>query len=273
MRRPAEPDIAGVVVAAGRSSRFGGSRPKQFLLLDGRPLLEHAVAALHEQPDVAAIVVVLPPEMIDGPEAGRVRALPGVSCVAAGGATRDASVRNGLAAAPALPYALVHDAARPMAGAPLVRRVIEATRACGAAVPVVPVPDTVKRVGPDGLVVETIDRTPLRAAQTPQGARRDWLDEALAQAARDGVSVTDEACALERAGRPVRVVDGDPANRKITSPEDLAALRGRPEGEAMGLRVGIGFDVHRFAEGRKLVLGGLAFEDETGLEGLSLIHI
>jgi 2-C-methyl-D-erythritol 2,4-cyclodiphosphate synthase len=136
------------------------------------------------------------------------------------------------------------------------------------------VPDTVKRVSESGSkddgpwVEETLDRERLRLAQTPQGGRVDWLIDALDRAKAEGCHVTDEASALEHAGRRVAGVEGEPGNRKITSREDLdqarRALRAGP-----ALRVGFGFDVHRFADGRKLVLGGVAFPGETGLDGHS----
>jgi 2-C-methyl-D-erythritol 4-phosphate cytidylyltransferase/2-C-methyl-D-erythritol 2,4-cyclodiphosphate synthase len=264
-----QPDFAAVVVAAGRSTRFGGSLPKQFLDVGGRPLLERAVRALRERPAVAGVVVVLPADLLEGPDADRVRGWPGVTAVVAGGPARSDSVRRGLRVVPPLPHVLVHDAARPLAGPDLVERVIEATRIHGAAVPCVPIPDTVKRVDSEGRVEATVDRSTLRAAQTPQGARRDWLVEALDRAAAEGAAVTDEAAALERAGRPVQVVAGDPRNVKITTPEDLAVLRDREGEAAMDVRVGTGFDIHRFAEGRRLVLGGTEFEGETGLLGHS----
>jgi 2-C-methyl-D-erythritol 2,4-cyclodiphosphate synthase len=154
--------------------------------------------------------------------------------------------------------------------------VVEATRRHGAAIPGLPVADTVKHVETDlasGLVLvrKTIERSFLRLAQTPQGARRDWLREALErESARAGLGeVTDEAAALERAGRPVAVVPGDTTNRKITSLEDLELARTHAAGGARDLRIGSGFDVHRFGAARALVLGGVEFPGEPGLVGHS----
>jgi len=118
-------------------------------------------------------------------------------------------------------------------------------------------------------VGETVDRETLRLAQTPQGARVDWLREALDTLSGEGVDVTDEAAALERAGHRVAVVPGDPVNTKITSTEDLDEARRRLAGEDPGLRIGSGFDIHRFGDGRRLMLGGIEFPGETGLEGHS----
>ena len=151
---------------------------------------------------------------------------------------------------------------------------IVATRTHGAAIPGLPVADTVKRLegaDDDGLpwVGETLARDELRLAQTPQGARADWLREALDTMSKDGSEVTDEAAALERAGHRVAVVPGDTANRKITSSADLEEANRRLGGSETGLRIGSGFDIHRFGEGRRLMLGGIEFPGETGLEGHS----
>lgn len=258
---------AGLVVAAGRATRFGGGVPKQFLDLGGSSLVERSVALLSARPGIDGVVLVLAPEEIGGAGA---RSLPGVIDVVAGGASRAASVANGLAALAGFDHVLVHDAARALAPGSVVDRVLAATLEHGAAIPVVPVPDTVKEDDGRGFVVRTVDRVPLRLAQTPQGSRVEWLVDALARAAADGVEVTDEAQALERAGRRVALVAGDRANVKITTPDDLALARAVVGAARPGeLRVGTGFDVHRFGEGRRLVLGGVEFPGERGLEGHS----
>jgi 2-C-methyl-D-erythritol 4-phosphate cytidylyltransferase/2-C-methyl-D-erythritol 2,4-cyclodiphosphate synthase len=264
-----DPDFVGVVVAAGSATRFGGSIPKQFIDLGGRSVLERAVRAIADRPALRGVVVVLPAEEMDGPWAERARDWPGVLTVVAGGTTRTRSVMRGLDAAPQTPFVLVHDAARPLAAAALIERVIEATRAHGAALPGLAVADTVKEVDRAGMVGATLDRASLRLAQTPQGARSDWLRQALAAAEEAGVELTDEAAALERAGHGVAVVSGDPWNRKITSAQDVEALRDKFEEAEMELRVGIGFDIHCFDESRSLVLGGVRFEGEPGLAGHS----
>jgi 2-C-methyl-D-erythritol 2,4-cyclodiphosphate synthase len=118
-------------------------------------------------------------------------------------------------------------------------------------------------------VLETVDRNQFRLAQTPQGSRVDWLREALDHARAEGTDVTDEAAALERVGRKVRVVEGEVRNRKITSTEDLLEARRGLERPGEDLRVGIGYDIHRFGDGRRLVLGGIEFPGEKGLAGHS----
>jgi len=262
------PEVVGVVVAAGRSRRTGGSLPKQFERIDGRTLLERSVRAIADRPAVAGVVVVLPPAELDGERGSTVRSWPGVIAVVAGGSSRAESVRAGLGAVGRAPFVLVHDAARPFVPARVVDDVIAATRRDGAALPALSVVDTVKEVDVDGRCRKTLDRGRLRLAQTPQGSRTEWLARALEDAASAGREVTDEASALELAGHTVTVVPGDPDNRKITTAEDLEVAR-RGARDAGGLRVGSGFDVHRFGPDRVLVLGGVVFPGEPGLEGHS----
>jgi len=256
------------VVAAGRSDRFGGSRAKQFRDLGGHTVLERSVRVLADRPAVSSVVVVLPAGEAEGPVGETVRGWRGVSAVVAGGATRSASVALGVAAARAADFLLIHDAARPLASARLVDAVIDATRRHGAAVPLLPIVDTIKKIDESGCVEGTVDRDRLRRVQTPQGFRRDWLEPALERARREGLAPTDEAAAVELDGRRIAAVAGESQNLKITSPEDLDEARRRFFG-APEMRVGTGFDIHRFGDGRRLVLGGVVFDGERGLEGHS----
>ena len=205
---------------------MGGSRPKAFLELAGEALVLRAARVFDRAPSVSRIVAVVPGEEL---AAARVLLAPvrKVAAVVAGGERRQDSVREGLRQAPAGfgGVVLVHDAARPLVEVDLVEAVACEAAAAGAAVPVAPVVDTVKRVR-DGVVVETLDRASLGSAQTPQGFRFAVLAEAYEAAYRDGVTVTDEAMAVERLGAPVRAVPGSPRNRKITTREDLAWAEG-----------------------------------------------
>jgi len=267
MGQASAPDFTAIVVAAGRAERFGGPLPKQFLEVGGRLVLEHSVDRLASATGVGEVVVVLSAEQIDGEFSDRLRKHPAVLTLVAGGATRAASVAAGLTAVPAgRDYVLIHDAARPLASVALVSRVIEATRSHGAAIPVLGLADTVKRVDSTGRVEATLDRSVLRLAQTPQGAEKKRLIESLEAAMAD--SPTDEAAALEASGHHVATVEGESANIKITSAEDFATVRRRLEG-SVDLRVGTGFDVHRVDPSRPLVLGGVLFENEPGLQGHS----
>ena len=219
--------IGAVIVAAGTSSRMSGL-DKQFALLSGRPVLAHTVGAFEALPEVDAIAVVVNPAT-----AAAVRALGAaagwrkVVAFPPGGARRQDSCANGLAALAAatppgaLDVVLVHDGARPLVSAALIRRGIAAARAHGAAIPGVPARDTVKVVAPDGRIVETPDRSRLRLVQTPQVFRYALLAGAYAAAAARDLAVTDDAALLEALGQQVYVFEGEPRNLKITTPEDL----------------------------------------------------
>lgn len=205
---------------------MGADRPKAFLDLGGQPLVLRAARAFEAAPSVEGIVVVVPESEVD-----RARALlgsvAGLLAVVPGGARRQDSVLEGLKQVPDgfAGVVLVHDAARPFVDTPLIESVIRAAVETGAALPVLALVDTVKRVENDR-VVETLDRNVLAAAQTPQGFRLDVLAAAYEAAFRDRVTVTDEAMAVERLGAPVRAVPGSPSNRKITTPEDLTWAEG-----------------------------------------------
>jgi 2-C-methyl-D-erythritol 4-phosphate cytidylyltransferase len=215
-----------IIAAAGAGRRAGLRTPKQLLRVGGRTLLEHAVARIGAHPEVDAIVVAAP--------RGRTRAVaallrrhPKVAAVVAGGRRRQDSVRAGLRA-PAAREAglvLVHDAARPMVPGRVVADVLRMARRVGAAVPGLAPSDTVKLVAASGRVVRTLPRRRLRLVQTPQAFRADWLREAFEKDRRRGGEATDDASLLEAIGRPVAVVEGDPANFKVTSPGDVRRVR------------------------------------------------
>ena len=223
-RSPATDEtVAAIVLAAGSSSRMGGI-DKIWADLDGTPLVAHPLRAIAATPGVRIVVCVAPRER----HAALGALLEGcgvtVRCVE-GGARRQDSVAQGLAAVPEATLVLVHDGARALLTPDLVMRVLAAARAEGAAVPAIPVSDTIKRVrAEDGVehVIETVDRAALRAVQTPQGFRADVLRRAHAEVTTDA---TDDASIVERLGLPVAVVPGDPTNLKVTTPADLAVAR------------------------------------------------
>jgi 2-C-methyl-D-erythritol 4-phosphate cytidylyltransferase len=219
--------VAALVLGAGRGERLGAGEPKAFVLLDGRPLVAHAIDALLACSAIDRIVPVVPADTLD-----RFAALqPGLAdparvCPAvAGGDRRQDSLRAGLEAAGDCALVAVHDAARPLVRAPDVARVIAAAQGGGAAILAVPARDTVKLVH-EGHVRETPPRSTCWAAQTPQVVRRDWLAEALDKAERDGFEATDDAELVERLGLPVSVVEGRASNLKITVDADLRAAEG-----------------------------------------------
>jgi len=215
-----------ILVAAGRGERMGLGRPKAFVELAGQALVLRSARVFDAAPSVGSIVAVVPGGEVEAARAllVSVRKLAGV---VPGGERRQDSVLLGLKQAPQGfdGVVLVHDAARPLVDVALVEAVAREAAGAGAALPVLPLVDTVKRVR-DGLVVETLDREELGGAQTPQGFRFALLVLAYEAARHDGVNVTDEAMAVERLGVPVRVVPGSPRNRKITTPEDLAWAEG-----------------------------------------------
>jgi 2-C-methyl-D-erythritol 4-phosphate cytidylyltransferase len=209
-----------IVLAAGSGERQGQGRPKAFVELAGRPILAHAVAAALGSPGISTVVVAAPAGAEDLAHA--IVEPFGSHAVIEGGATRRASVRAALEAVPEdVGVVVVHDAARPFATSGLFGRVLEALPGADGVVPAVPVPDTVKRVAGDR-VVATESREGLVLAQTPQAFLAPALREAHERAEHDGVEVTDDAMALERAGFRVRVIPGEPGNFKITTAEDLA---------------------------------------------------
>lgn len=255
-----------IIVAAGRGTRVGAAVPKQLLDLGGRSMLRRSVEVFDRHRTVSQLVVVLPDDLV--PEAPTLVGETNRPCrFVAGGARRQDSVRHGLEALPpAVDLVLVHDAARPFADAVLIDRVIAAAGESGAAIPAVPARDTVKRVDPDRRVVtSTLPREEIWLAQTPQGFRRDVLDQAIALG-ESGVEGTDEAMLAERAGHAVRVVPGDERNIKITTADDLAAARDRL---ASTVRAGTGYDLHRLVEGRPLVLAGVTLPFDRGPLGHS----
>jgi len=215
------PTVWCIVVAAGSGSRFGG--PKQYEPLGGRRVLDWAVADARDvarRPGVDGVVLVVPPDRLGADE-------PDVDVVVAGGRTRSASVRAGLAAVPhEAEVVVVHDAARPFAGPVLFEAVVEAVVAgADAAIPGVAVADTVKRVS-GSQVVETVDRADLVVVQTPQAFAADALRGAHAPAPE----ATDDAALIEAMGGRVTVVEGRPGNFKITTPDDLDRARATWDG-------------------------------------------
>jgi 2-C-methyl-D-erythritol 4-phosphate cytidylyltransferase len=198
-----------LLVAAGSGERLGAGRPKAFVVLAGRPMLEWSLDALRGA-GIEQIVVALP----EG------EAAPNGCVGVRGGATRSASVRAALAAAPPGDV-VVHDAARPLVEPEQFTAVLAALASADGAIAAAPVPDTIKEAGPDGRVVATLDRSRLWAVQTPQAFRRAALERALAAGEDVLARATDDAWLVERAGGTVRVVESTPANFKVTTAHDL----------------------------------------------------
>lgn len=267
-------NVTAIIAAGGRGHRLGASVPKQFLRLGGRTVLQWSVDAFGACGLVQELVVVMPPESDiaghDHPIAPTTLAMT----VVAGGRRRQDSVANGVAAVdPAADVIVIHDGARPFVTPKLIARTIDAAATTGAAIAALRATETVKRtdqrVGEAWVVAETLVRDDLVLVQTPQAFRREVLLDALSRGA-DEWAATDEAMLVERAGHPVRVVEGDRANVKITTPEDLEIAR-RLVGDERDVtfRTGIGYDIHRTCEGRPLRLGGIEVPWTRGLLGHS----
>jgi 2-C-methyl-D-erythritol 4-phosphate cytidylyltransferase/2-C-methyl-D-erythritol 2,4-cyclodiphosphate synthase len=267
------PRVSLIVVAAGRGARLGGAIPKQYLACAGRPLICHAIEALTLAHEFAAATVVIHPDDRDLYDAAIAHLAPGavraLTAPVFGGATRQRSVCNGLEAqANAGPeIVLIHDGARPFASRELVARAIEAARRHGAAVPATPMTDTVKQVDREGRIVASPERASLRAVQTPQAFRFDLILAAHRTSAR--TDLTDDAAVAEAAGHPVFVFDGDSDNVKVTTMPDLREAEARLTSNATEVRVGQGFDVHAFAPGDGVWLGGVLIPHDKKLEGHS----
>ena len=300
--------VTAIIAAGGRGQRFGGVQPKQLLLVGGRPILERSVMAFVSHPEVDALNVALPPGLVDDPPAYLRRTEKPLRIVA-GGERRQDSVANAFGAtAEASDVIVIHDAARPFASADLIARTIAAAAESGAAVAALQSRDTVKQAeawreadaemwrGASALrvVKATLPRETIYLAQTPQAFQRDVLRRAIEMGARDRLDATDEAALVELAGLPVRIVDGEASNIKITTPEDLSVAeaiahelrqpdRGSrtpddvPHGDQLAnpsppaalSRAGTGYDLHRLVAGRPLVLGGVTIPSERGALGHS----
>lgn len=254
-----------LVVAAGRGRRFGGDLPKQYHDLAGRMVLRHTLAAFATNPEIDAVRAVIHPDdrqLYDIAASGLALLEP-----VSGGASRQDSVRLGLESLADLApeRVLIHDAARPFIDAGTIGRVIAALISHPAALPVVPVADTLKR-GKDGFVSDTISRESLFRAQTPQGFR--FNDILAAHKAVIGEELTDDAAVAERAGLPVALVAGAEDNVKITTAADLERARRLFEG-AGEIRTATGYDVHRFGPGNGVWLCGELVPHQAGLLGHS----
>jgi 2-C-methyl-D-erythritol 4-phosphate cytidylyltransferase/2-C-methyl-D-erythritol 2,4-cyclodiphosphate synthase len=266
--------VSAIIAAGGRGQRLGAGIPKQLLDINGEPLLKRSVSLFVAHPEIDEVVVALPADLAAAPPP-YLRALPKPLRIVAGGPRRQDSVANAFAAvAEEAEIVIVHDAARPFTTPSLISRTIAAAAESGAALAAVPARDTVKRARGGGttLVVETIPRDSVYLAQTPQAFTRRVLRDALALSGTEA-EATDEASLAERAGHPVRIVDGEQTNIKITTQEDLimAAALTTPQVTAPARtgRAGTGYDLHRLVPGRPLVLGGVTIPFERGPLGHS----
>lgn len=263
-------NAAVIIPAAGFGARMNLDCPKQYLLLAGIPILVRALRPFYEEAGISRLVVAAPADQLHmtrglleqyGFAEGRVM-------VVAGGKRRQDSVKAGLdALGPEVEVVLVHDGARPLVSRELIRRCLSVAEKDGAAIAAVPVKDTLKKGKADGRVEATIDRRGLWQAQTPQGARRELLERAYRENGER--EVTDESSLLEQAGIPVTLVAGAEENLKITRIEDLGVAERLLTIGELAMRIGHGYDAHRFTENRPLILGGVHVPHPYGLAGHS----
>jgi 2-C-methyl-D-erythritol 4-phosphate cytidylyltransferase / 2-C-methyl-D-erythritol 2,4-cyclodiphosphate synthase len=261
-----------LLLAAGSGSRAGSALAKQYQLIAGKPLLRHTLEAFSRHPKVDAVRVVI----AAGDEA-RFKAVASDldTTPVIGGATRQESGRLGLESLAGTPprNVLIHDAARPFVSASLIDKVLAGLERHQGAIPAMPVTETLKRA-PAGLIAGTVDREGLWSAQTPQGFRYGSICEAHSRAAAAGLAhFTDDAAVAEWAGIAVAVVEGEPANVKVTTSEDLRAADQRLTRDRLqhcpDMRVGQGYDVHAYEPGDRVVLCGIAIPHHARLAGHS----
>ena len=209
-----------IIPASGAGTRFGADVPKQFLMLGGEHILKRTISIFQAMDEIDEIAVAVP---IGYTETVKAYGLSKVRCIVEGGASRAASVKAALSALPTnTDIVLIHDGVRPFATPCLVREVINAVKKYGAAVPCIPVTDTIKQTDPTGKIIATPDRGNLWRAQTPQGFTYDIITAAYRKAEHDGMDATDDSALVERMGISVYVVQSEPSNIKITTAEDMA---------------------------------------------------
>ncbi|HVU39846.1 MAG TPA: bifunctional 2-C-methyl-D-erythritol 4-phosphate cytidylyltransferase/2-C-methyl-D-erythritol 2,4-cyclodiphosphate synthase [Xanthobacteraceae bacterium] len=263
--------VAAVIVAAGRGQRVGGDIPKQYRTIAGRPVIRPTLEAFAGHAQIDVIQPVIHPadkDLFRGASSG----LDKLRDPVAGGATRQISVRAGVQAlaAHAPDLVLIHDAARPFLSADLIGRAISAGRQFGAAVPGVAIADTVKKIDDAAIVSETLDRSHLRTVQTPQAFGYPLIAEAHRRAEAEGRDdFTDDAALAEWAGHRVHVFAGEAGNVKLTTNEDFTRAELLHAASLADVRIGNGFDVHIFADGDHVMLGGVRIPHTRGVSGHS----
>jgi len=267
--------ISAIIPAAGGSLRMNSKINKQFMSIAGQPVLTRSLLPLKDFVDEVIVVARRGEEdLCRECVSGAVKNFQ----IVLGGRSRQESVYNGLKHCTG-EYVMVHDGNRPLVSADLVRRVLSAARKYGAAIPALPVVDTIKKVCGDR-VQSTLPRHLLYAVQTPQVFKRSLLWQAYTYARENNIEATDDSALVEAVGHPVYVVQGEMSNVKITTPDDFRWVQDmfrycRRKGSS-AIRTGIGYDVHQLVPGRKLILGGVDIPFAKGLHGHSdadvLIH-
>ena len=267
-------DVAVVLVAAGRGVRAGGEGPKQYRLLAGQPVLARTIAAFATALPAARLLCVIHPDDRDLYDAAAASsgAADRLLAPVIGGASRQDSVRAGLDAldGAVTRIVLIHDAARPFAGARLIHAAVDAARRHGAAVPALAPVDALKGVDAQGRLLSDIDRNGVRAVQTPQAFALDLIRGAHQRAAAQGFTgAADDAAIAAFAGHMVHTFEGDAGNLKLTHPQDFAQAELRVFMALPDVRTGLGYDVHAFGPGDHIWLGGVRIAHDAALVGHS----
>ncbi|MFA5321424.1 MAG: 2-C-methyl-D-erythritol 4-phosphate cytidylyltransferase [Smithella sp.] len=269
-----------LIPAGGAGKRLKSHIAKQYLLLDSLPILIHTLNVFQNSNEIDEIILALPPEdlVYTRQELAEKYGLTKVTDAVAGGNERQDSVRNCLMALEGkCDLVVIHDAVRPFVTEELIKKVVDSARTTGAAIAGVRTKDTIKETREDAVVKATVPRQNLWQAQTPQAFTFDLLKTAYDAAYKENFYGTDDASLVERMGKEVKIIEGSYENIKITTNEDMmiadVLMKKRNK---VGFRSGMGYDSHRFAAGRKLILGGVDIPFDKGLQGHSdadaLIH-
>ena len=259
-----------ILLAGGKGTRMNASVNKVLLDLCGKPVIQRSAEAFSSVAD-NMIVVCRPEDQPVIEKALSHSVFPFSVRFASGGRTRQESVLNGLRLLSPMndDILLIHDGARCLVSPDLISRVIESARKYGTGIPGIPATSTFKICNEEHYILQTPDRSNLYEIQTPQGFSAGIFIPAALKAADDGIDCTDDAGILEYYHLPVRVVPGSSQNIKLTEPEDMSRAISILKGDTIGMRIGMGYDVHRFSDGRKLILCGVDIPFSQGLLGHS----
>lgn len=266
---------AAIITAGGIGRRMGSSTPKQYITLHDRPIIIHTLTTFQATGFFKQIILVVPADQLEPTKRLLQEYQADANCeVISGGASRQDSVRNGInALRPEITHVSVHDGVRPLTSPELIKNCLEAAYAFGAAISAIPVKDTLKKSSDKRQIEQTVERSHLWRAQTPQSAKVSLLQAAYQKAEALNFTGTDESSLLELINCPVTLVEGSESNIKITVPEDIpmaeAILNAQQPYAIQEIRTGHGYDAHRLTSGRALVLGGVTIDHPTGLLGHS----
>jgi 2-C-methyl-D-erythritol 4-phosphate cytidylyltransferase/2-C-methyl-D-erythritol 2,4-cyclodiphosphate synthase len=265
-----KPQAAVIIPAAGFGTRMQCAEPKQYLELHHKPIIIHTVEAFVFNLHIHEIVLVVPEDRVEKSKNLLLHhnlPLEKIKVIAGAHRRQDSVYLGLLTLSPENKIILVHDGARPLIGQDVIDRCYNGAVLQGAAIAAVPVKDTLKKISEGGTISTTINRENLYQAQTPQAIQRDLLFRAYKE--NGTLDVTDEASLLEKAGIPVVIVEGSETNIKITRPEDLILAEKILSEKQVTMRIGHGYDAHRFSKDRTLILGGITIPHSHGLDGHS----